>query len=338
MHAVIARVSSMRPSTVQFYLPPHTVFSICNLQNICFFHAMKDTLNNLTNKLRRDIEHMPPSLQAAAKYIIDYPGDFGLNPIRLTAAHIGVSSNVLVRLAHRMGFDGFDAFREPFRQALVTDREGELGQDWLANLQSGDQLSQSQAKYAQNAQNVVTRSLRLMHPEKIRRAVDFITKSKRCFVTATRASYALSYYFSYVGRMAHPGIQLAPRHVGSAVDDLLDADHSDCLIAITVHPYSAETIQSMRFARQKGMKIILVSDSDVIAPKVEPDVTFPVSVRSLHDFSNFTGAMTVLDCILGHLFEAGGKDAHHRARQYQQARENTGAYWKPSKAPKIRKP
>ena len=69
---------------------------------------MNDTLKQLTNKLRQDIDTMPPSLQAAAKYILDFPGDFGLDPIRVTAANIGVSSNALVRLALRMGFDGFN--------------------------------------------------------------------------------------------------------------------------------------------------------------------------------------------------------------------------------------
>ncbi len=280
---------------------------------------------------------MPSALQAAAKYIVDHPGDFGLDPIRTTANKIGVSSNVLVRLAQRLGFDSFEAFRSPFRDALVTDRESELGQDWLTTLRTEDAFSNTQAKLAQNEQNVVARSLRLMKPEKVREAIAYMTHSRRCFVTATRASYALAYYFSYTGRMAHPGIQLVPRHFGSATDDLLDADHHDCLLAITVHPYSADTIQSMRFAKQRGLRLILISDSDVIAPGVEPDIAFTVSTRALHPFSCFTGAMAVLECLLGHLFDAGGDAARQRIDAYQKAREDTGAYWQPSKPPRLRR-
>lgn len=298
---------------------------------------MDATPTQLIDRLRQDIGQMPSALQAAAKYIIDHPGDFGLNPIRTSAEKIGVSSNVLVRLAQRMGFDSFDSFRGPFRDALVTDRESVLGQDWLTTLQSEDAFSKTQARLAQNEQNVVARSLRLMKADKVRNAVAYMTESRRCFVTATRASYALAYYFSYTGRMAHPGIQLIPRHIGSATDDLLDADHQDCLLVITVHPYSADTIQSMRFAKQKGLRLILVSDSDVIAPGVEPDVAFKVSTRALHSFSCFTGAMAVLECLLGHLFDAGGDAARQRIDAYQKAREDTGAYWQPSKPPRLRR-
>jgi len=298
---------------------------------------MHNTPSQLITQLRQDIGQIPSGLQAAAKYIIDHPGDFGLDPIRATATKIGVSSNVLVRLAQRMGFDSFEAFRAPFRSALVTDREGDLGQDWLTTLHSENAFNRAQAQLAQNEQNVVTRSLRLMRPETVQQAVEYITSARRCFVTATRASYALAYFFSYTGRMAHPGIQLVPRHIGSAADDLLDADQQDCLLAITVHPYSSDTIQSMRFAKRKGLRIILISDSDVIAPGVEPDIAFTVSTRTLHHFSCFTGAMAVVECLLGHLFDAGGDSARHRVEEYQKAREDTGAYWQPAKPPRVRR-
>jgi len=298
---------------------------------------MRATPNQISDQLRREITRLPPALQAAAKYIVDHPADFGLDPIRSTAEKIGVSSNVLVRLAERMGFDGFEAFRAPFRDALVTDREPDLDQSWLASLRAEGGFGAAQASFAQNEQNVVARSLRLMKPEQVQQAIDHITTARRCFVTATRASYALAYFFSYTGRMAHPGIQLIPRHVGSATDELLDADNQDCLIAIAVHPYSADTIQSMRFARQKGLRLILISDSDVIAPGVVPDITFTVSTRALHPFSCFAGAMAVLECLLAHLFEAGGDAAHDRINAYQKAREDTGAYWQPSKPPRLRR-
>ncbi len=298
---------------------------------------MTPTPTQLTDNLRRTIDDMPVQLQAAAKYIIDHPADFGIDPIRTTAGKIGVSSNVLVRLAHRLGFDGFDAFRRPFRQALTTDGEERLHQDWLKRLRTQDEFSAAQANFAQNELNVVTRSLRLMDPQKTQEAAQLILGSNRCFVTATRASFALAYCFHYAGRMAHPGLHLIPRHMGSAVDDLLEAGQGDCLLAITVRPYSADTIRSMRFARDKGSRIILISDSNVIAPGLRADVTFQVTTRSLHHFSSFSGAMAVLECLLGHLFAAGGAEARKRVDAYQKAREDTGAYWQPSKPPRLRR-
>ncbi len=294
--------------------------------------------DQINKRLRLGIDKMPAQLQAAAKYIIDHPGDFGIDPIRVTASKIGISSNVLVRLAQRMGFDGFDAFRQPFRSALVTDSEDRLGQDWLQTMRQRGGFQTAQAEFAQNELNVVARSLRQLDPAKVSAANQLITKSERCFVTAARASFALAYYFHYAGRMAHPGLQLIPRHMGSAIDDLLDANPQDCLFAITVQPYSADTIQALRYARDQCLKIILLSDSDVIAPGISPDVILPISTRTLHHFSSFSGAMAVLECLLGHLISSGGETARKRAERYLKSREDTGAYWQPSRLPRIRKP
>lgn len=298
---------------------------------------MTPSTHHLMDRLRREIDHLPAQLQAATKYIIDHPGDFGIDSIRVSAEKIGVSTNVIVRLAQHLGFDGFEAFRRPFRRDLVTDSEDRLSRDWLTQLNAGDAFASAQASYARNEMNVVSRSLRQLDPGKVRSAVTLMSDAPQCLVTATRASYALAYYFHYAGRMAHPGMQLIPRHMGSAIDDLLSAGETDCLFAITVHPYSADTIRAIRFAREKGMRVVLLADSDVIAPGVEADVTLTVSTRSQHQFSSFSGAMAVLEVLLGHLFAVKGDAAYHRVQDYQKAREDAGAYWQPKRLPRVAK-
>ncbi len=292
--------------------------------------------SRLIARLKADIETMPPRLKSVAKHIIDHPGEFGMDPIRVSADKIGVSPNSLVRLAQRMGFDGFEPFRDPFRQALMTDREEKLGEDWLGRLEGGDDLARNQALVARNEINIVSRSLRLMTQDRIAAALKHMTTARTCYVTATRASYALAYYFHYAGRMALPSLQLIPRHVGSAVDELITADERDCLIGITFSPYSADTIQSLRYAKERGARLILISDSEVIAPRVDPDVVFPVTTQSQHYFGCYGGAMAVIECLIGHLVSAGGEEAQRRIARYEATREDSGAYWTAPRQPKIR--
>ncbi|OBY25324.1 MurR/RpiR family transcriptional regulator [Leisingera sp. JC1] len=290
----------------------------------------------LLTQLKSAIADLPPRLKVIAKYIIDNPGDFGMDPIRVSAEKIGVSPNSLVRMAQKMGFDGFEPFRDPFRHALVTEREDLMGVDWIAQLDNGDNLARTQAQLARNEVNIVSRSLRMMTQERIGDALRCLTEARNCYVTATRSSYAMAYYFHYVGRMALPGLQLIPRHMGSAVDELFGADERDCLVAITFAPYSAETIQSLRYARRKGTRLIVISDSEVIAPQIDPDVVFPVTTQSHHYFGCYGGAMAVLECLLGHLVALGGEEAQRRIADYEATREDTGAYYKAARIPRIR--
>ncbi|UWR70588.1 MurR/RpiR family transcriptional regulator [Phaeobacter inhibens] len=292
--------------------------------------------HRLLDQLKTQIENLPPALSAAAKYIIDTPGDFGLDPIRVSATKAGVSANSLVRLAVHLGFESFEALRAPFRAALTTEREGGLGLGWLDRLEQAPDTARH-GRIARNEVNIVARSLRLMTPERTAAIVTALTSARRCYVTATRASYALAYYFHYVGRMALPSLDLVPRHMGTAVDELMEIGAEDCLIAMTFAPYSSETLQALRLARRKGAILILISDSEVIAPGLQPDHLLLVADNTLHPFGGYGGAMAVLDCLLTHLVDAGGQDAQDRIRAYEALREDTGAYWRGGKLPMVPK-
>ena len=289
----------------------------------------------LLQHLKDRMDTLPPKLKAAAKYVIDNPGDFGLDTVRTSAARTGISANGFVRLAQHLGYDTFEAFRAPFRAALTTTHEADLGQDWLDRMQDEGPAGKLQAAAARNQLNITSRSLRLMTAERTQAIVDALLTARRSYVTATRSSYALAYYFHYVGRMALPSLDLVPRHMGAALDDLLDIGPEDCLIALTFAPYSAGTIQALRLAGERGAKVILISDSEVIAPGIRTDHLLAVAANSLHPFGAIGGAMAVLECLLTHLIEAGGEDARRRIEAYDALRQDSGAYWSGPKLPRV---
>ncbi|UWQ86189.1 MurR/RpiR family transcriptional regulator [Leisingera caerulea] len=289
----------------------------------------------LIQHLKDRMDTLPPKLKAAAKYVIDNPGDFGLDTVRTSARKTGISANGFVRLAQHLGYDTFEAFRAPFRAALTTTHEADLGQDWLERMSTEGPAGALQAAAARNQINITSRSLRLMTAERTQAIVDTLTSARRSYVTATRSSYALAYYFHYVGRMALPGLELVPRHMGAALDDLLDIGPEDCLIALTFAPYSAGTIQALRLAGERGASVILISDSEVIAPGIRTDHVLAVAANSLHPFGAIGGAMAVLECLLTHLIAAGGEDARRRIEAYDALRQDSGAYWSGPKLPRV---
>lgn len=292
--------------------------------------------NDICKQLLNDVDTLPPRLQLAAKYIIDHTNDFGLDTIRVTADKIGISANSLVRLANHLGFASFEELRDPFRTALVEQYDTAGGDGWIDRLAESGAFGASHARSVHNEIDVVKQSLRLLTVDKTEMAVNMLMEARSAYVTATRASYALAYYFHYVGRMALPNLHLIPRHMGSPVDEMISVGAEDVLLAITFPPYSADTISALRLAKRNGTRVILISDSELIAPNIEVDLFLKVSLHSLHHFSCFAGAMVVLESLLYHLVSHGGNDAQARIASYEALREDFGAYWQ-AKLPKVRK-
>ncbi|MBE1284052.1 MAG: SIS domain-containing protein [Rhodobacteraceae bacterium] len=289
---------------------------------------MDPTLKTKTiSALKQEIPHLSPRLKTVAKYIVDNPSDFGLDPIRETARKCGVSTYTLVRMAERMGFAGYDELREPFRHALVSSTELVQRLDWVDNLRDDGRLGQVQAEASVNTMAIVRRSLERQSPKVMEQAANLLLNADNVYLTAVRASYALAYYFHYVGRMALPSLQLIPRHMNSAIDELNHAGPGDVMIAITFTPYSRETIEACKFAKNKGVKLIMLSDSDVISSDFTADVTLVASLISTHHFGCYTGAMAILENLLALLVDLGGDAARQRIKSYEDLRKDNNAYW-----------
>jgi len=283
--------------------------------------------NRILSDLKEAIPELPRGLRSVAKYIIDHPSDFGLDPIRETARKVGVSTYTLIRLAERMGIESYDELREPFRNALVTATANVDQPLWLEGLRERGEMGRVQADAAANSMAIVQRSLEHQDLESMQRVIDMLLGARNIYLTAVRASYAMAFYLHYVGRMVLPSMQLIPRHMASAIDDLNSADSDDVMIAITMTPYSRETVEACQFARRKGLKLILISDSEIVSPDFSADEILIASVLSTHHFGCYTGMMSIIETLLAMLVYQGGDDAQRRIKSYEQLRKETNAYW-----------
>ena len=290
--------------------------------------AMDPTLKNKTiSKIKLMLPEMPPRLKTVAKYIVDHTSDFGLDPIRETARKCGVSTYTLVRMAKTLGFNGYEDLREPFRQALVSSTASVERPEWIDNLLAGGELGEVKAAAAVNTLALVQRSLERQTPEQMERVALMLLNARTIYLTAVRASYGMAYYFHYVGRMALPSLQLIPRHMNSAIDELNYAGEGDVMIALTFTPYSRETIEACKFARKRGVKLILISDSDVISSEFTPEETLIASVISTHHFGCYTGVVAIIENLLALLVHLGGAKATERIKSYEDLRKDNNAYW-----------
>lgn len=289
---------------------------------------MDPTLKTKTiSKLKSEIRALSPRLRTVAKYIVDHPSDFGLDSIRETARKCGVSTYTLVRMADRMGFESYDELREPFRHALVSSTATFDRPEWVDNMREKGDLGSVLAEASLNSMAIVQRSLERQSPEQMARVATMLLEARNVYLTAVRASYATACYFHYVGRMALPSLQLVPLQMNNAIDELNNAGVGDVLIAITCTPYSRETIEACIFARERGVKLIVIADSDVVFAGFTPEETLVASTISTHHFGCYSGIMALLENLLALLVKLGGEDALQRIKSYEDLRNKTNAYW-----------
>ena len=72
----------------------------------------------ILDRLADELSKLTPEARKAATYVLENPRDVGVSTVREIAEAANVKPNTVVRMARQVGFDGYEDFREPFREAI----------------------------------------------------------------------------------------------------------------------------------------------------------------------------------------------------------------------------
>ncbi len=78
--------------------------------------------STVLTRLAEEYGDLTPEAQKAAKYVLENPRDIGVSTVRELAVAANVKPNTVVRMARQVGFEGYEDFREPFRDAIRRGR------------------------------------------------------------------------------------------------------------------------------------------------------------------------------------------------------------------------
>lgn len=277
-------------------------------------------------------EALSPQLQRAARYMVDHPREVGLHSMRALAARAEVHPNTLVRLARELGFDGFEALRERFRDFLVTEGLGSFRDRarWLQELAARGGTAGVVAEMAAATGQNLEAMWRRQDAAALEAAADAILAAPRVFVLGMGSAYSLAHQFWYVARMGFEHITPIPRHGSQPVDDLAWIAQGDALVALTFQPYRAETMAAARLGRRKGATVIGVTDSATSPLARLSDHLLVAPTHTPQFFQSHAAVTALMEGLLAVMVARAGDAAQARIEAFHKERLAAGLYEEPA--------
>ena len=272
-------------------------------------------------------EDLPAQLQICARYIIDHSHEVGLHSMRTLATNAEVQPNSFVRLARHLGFEGYDAMRERFRDFV----RGGIGSspDRVSWLQEMDRKGGSNAILASMAEACLENTENMFAQQSVddlSRAVEWMIDARRVYVLGLGLAYPLAYNFWYVARMGFDHFVLTPRHGSLPSDDIIRMDENDCLLAMTFQPYRRDTLNAVRQAKALGARVIGVTDSSAAALCREADLGLVSPTHTPQFFHSNTAVTALLETLCALLVVGGGDQARQSVEAFHAARWEANLY------------
>jgi DNA-binding MurR/RpiR family transcriptional regulator len=290
-------------------------------------NALPQSQEEVIERLLAEFDELPAQLQLCARYVIDHPHEVGLQSMRTLAANAEVQPNSFVRLARHLGFEGYEAMRERFRDFV----RGGTGSSpdrvrWLREL---DRRGGSAAIFGSMAEACLDNTEKMFAQQSVtelERAADMMIAARRVYVLGLGLAYPLAYNFWYVARMGFDHFILTPRHGSLPSDDLIRMDERDCLVAMTFQPYRRDTLAAVERARRAGAKIIGVTDSSAATLCREADIGLVAPTHTPQYFHSNSAVTALLESLCALLVVRGGESASAAVEAFHAARWEENIY------------
>jgi DNA-binding MurR/RpiR family transcriptional regulator len=214
----------------------------------------------LLAKIEASLHTFSPNDRRIADYLlVAYPRTTW-GTVEEVAQAVGVSKSAVVRLASRLGYDGFQELQRELQAdfaQLLASPASLIEQRALA---SGASIVDQALQRAQESLQL-TRD-RLAATEQLATVAERLVSCRgRVLVVGLRKTFGLAAYLQYLLSFTREDVFLARPDTASFPEGLIDVGPDDVLLALSVRRYTRATLMAMEHASSAGAYVVAITDT-----------------------------------------------------------------------------
>lgn len=283
--------------------------------------------SSVLERLTADWDTLTPEAQKAARYVLENPADVGVSTVREIAEAANVKPNTFVRMARQVGFEGYEDFRAPFREAI---RQGAASFPdrvrWLQDIRKSDDLGGLYADMVEAAIRNIEETFAGISAESLKDAAETIWNSRQVLTLGVGVNNSNARNFTYLASTGMKRFHAIPRPGSTPVDDLAWAGPQDVLIVLGCHPYRSEVVEAVEIAREQGVPVVGISDSPASPIHRVAQHGFVVSPETPQFFPSSVSTIALLETLLSFVIAVASDEIVDRVERFHRRRHDLGIY------------
>jgi len=243
-------------------------------------------------------------LKKIARFILDNPIDTALDTAAEIATRLEVQPSSLIRFAQALDFEGFSEIQKIFRANLVQQLPGYSANysDRIKELREGSSEGAAETPpiidVFMEANRDALMSLKSeVSAKQLNTAISTIRSAKNVYLLGQRRSFPVASYLYYMMRNLDVRAFLLDGVGGNLAEQVRLIGEGDVLIVATFPNYADEVIGVAQQARDRGAKVIAMTDK-LVSPIVKlSDTYFLTDKVTVSGFRTVTGTMCLAQAL-----------------------------------------
>jgi len=264
------------------------------------------TLADLIINIREQYNQLSKRLRQVAEFVLESPDDVAFGTVAVLSKNADVHPSTWVRFAHTFGFSGFSEMQKLFQTKLMEEtpnyqerirlskQQLETRLDVSLEEQHGtlspiDLLTQFSHANAQALEYLADS----IPAEDLNRAINILADAHSSHIIGVRRAFVVASYFAYALHHIDQKAYLMDGLGGMYQEQTSNLDQHDVLIAVSFYPYASETQTIAKCAVQKGVPLIVISDSSVSPLATMATVNFVVKEAEVQTFRSLSSSLVL---------------------------------------------
>ncbi|KQI70730.1 RpiR family transcriptional regulator [Loktanella sp. 5RATIMAR09] len=261
-----------------------------------------ENLEELTEKIALLQDRLPKRLRQCAAYILQNTHEIAFSTVAEISEKANVQPSAVMRFCQVVGFGGYTDMQKLVRQTIqpgIPDYS-----ERIQNLREAgdDSPTAILAEFVEAGRQSLEQLSITVNETALEKAVETLAQARLIHIMGLRRAYPVASYLSY----AFEKLRI-PNVLHGGEGRLTHAEamrEEDVLIAITFASYSSETIELADEAVQRGLPVILISDTPSLL--VNGTVVVPLIVSEI-DFGAFRSLSATLSLAISLAVATGAR-------------------------------
>ena len=218
-------------------------------------------MNDLITKIQSELPGFSKGQKQIARFILEHYDKAAFMTASRLGVTVGVSESTVVRFATELGYDGYPhlqrALQEMIRNKLTSVQRMEVAGDRMG----GRDVLQT-VLHADT--DMIRVTLDEIDRDALQGAVDALMGAKRIYILGVRSSSALASFLGFYFNLLFENVTLVHTNsVSEIFEQVLRVGPGDVLFGISFPRYSKRTLSAMKYARDRGARVIALTDSQL---------------------------------------------------------------------------
>ncbi|USG64064.1 MurR/RpiR family transcriptional regulator [Brevibacillus ruminantium] len=274
-------------------------------------------MENVNEHIRKHYHKLTNQQKLVAKLILDEPKQIALHPAKVIGTLTGTSETTVIRMCYALGYSGYSALQNEIRESLLLPHK----KDKLLENYSKDQMDESDVITCNMEQDLayIQKMLNEIKPEQIQRAVESIVKAKKVIVVGFRSSHGPATWLTSTLNVVKGNAHLYRGQTDDANYLITEVNAKCVVIAFSFPRYTKETIVFSQAAKEKGARIIAITDDELSPIGPIADTLIKIATPAPTALKGMATIFSLLNVLVSGIVQADRRNVQARIKQYDES-------------------